>query len=294
MRANDLIVARFASLSPRLQQAARFVVDHPNEVVITSMRQIAERAGAQPATLVRLAQQLGYAGWPELKAAFAKDLGLSADDYTPRPERAADARRTKGGDRLAALFSAQRRNLELTEAQCARSLREAVEVLQRAKAVHVAGFRVSFPAAYALFYGYRMFRNSVHLIDGQSGGLGMQLRAIERDDAVVSITIAPYSREALTVVEAAKEVGAHIIAVSDSITSPLALMADVPVQFLTRGPGTFSSATPALALVEVLLELLVADAGQAVANKIDRAQRRLFESGANLQPTAGRPSAGKS
>lgn len=293
MRANDLIVARFASLSPRLQQAARFIVDHPNEVVIASMRQIAERAGAQPATLVRLAQQLGFAGWPELKAAFAKDLGLSANDFTQRPERAPDAGHA-GGDEVKAMFGALQRNLQLTEAQCARPLREAVELLRRAKAVHVAGFRVSFPAAYALFYGYRLFRDTVHLIDGQSGGLGMQLRPLERDDAVVSITIAPYSREALTVVDAAKEVGAHIIALSDSITSPLAMMADVPVQFLARGPGSFPSAAPALALVEVLLELLVADAGPDVVAKIDRAQRRLFESGANLQPTAKRPVAGKS
>lgn len=294
MRANDLILARFASLSPKLQQAARFVVDHPNEVVIASMRQIAERAGAQPATLVRLAQHLGYAGWPELKAAFAKDLGLSADDYTRRPQRVLDVSQAGGNALLGGLFDAQRRNLELTEAQCARPLREAVEVLRRAKAVHVAGFRVSFPAAYALFYGYRLFRDSVHLIDGQSGGLGMQLRPIARDDGVVSITIAPYSREALTVVEAARDVGAHIIAMSDSITSPLALMADVPVQFLTRSPGTFASAVAALAVVEGLLELLVADAGPAVVSKINRAQRRLFESGANLQPTAARPLAGKS
>lgn len=294
MRANDLIVARFASLSPKLQQAARFIVDHPNEVVIVSMRQLAERAGAQPATLVRLAQQLGYVGWPALKAAFANDLGLSADDFTQRPQRVFDASRAREGELLGSLFSARRRNLELTETQCARPLREVIEVLRRAKAVHVAGFRASFPAAYAFFYGYRMFRNSVHLIDGQAGGLGMQLRPIERDDAVVSITIAPYSREALTVVEAAKADGAHIIALSDSIASPLALMADVPVQFLSRSPGIFPSAAAALALVEVLLELLVAEAGPRVTHQIGRAQRRLFESGASLQPIARGPLKGKS
>ena len=59
MKATDLILDRFPSLSPQLQVAARFVVDHPNEVVIGSMRTLAERAQAQPATFVRLAQQLG-------------------------------------------------------------------------------------------------------------------------------------------------------------------------------------------------------------------------------------------
>jgi DNA-binding MurR/RpiR family transcriptional regulator len=46
--ARDLILERFPSLSPRLQAAARFIVDHPNEVVIGSMRALAERSGAPP------------------------------------------------------------------------------------------------------------------------------------------------------------------------------------------------------------------------------------------------------
>ena len=66
MSTQALLLERFPSLSPKLQVAARFVVDHPNEVVTMSMRAIAERAHTQPATLVRLAQQLGFAGWPEL------------------------------------------------------------------------------------------------------------------------------------------------------------------------------------------------------------------------------------
>ena len=74
MGAREQILDQFSALTPRMQAAARFIVDHPNEVVIASMRTLAEKAKAQPATLVRLAQQLGYAGWPELKSAFARDL----------------------------------------------------------------------------------------------------------------------------------------------------------------------------------------------------------------------------
>lgn len=72
MPARELILARFASLSPTLQVAARFAVDHPNEVVILSMRSLAERAQVQPATFVRLAQSLGYSRRP---APLARCLG---------------------------------------------------------------------------------------------------------------------------------------------------------------------------------------------------------------------------
>ena len=286
MHAKDLILERFATLSPTLQAAARFIVDHPNEVVIASMRGVAQRAGVQPATLVRLAQQLGYAGWPELKSAFAEDLGLHAERYAPRAKSL--AARGRHADLLGELFAAQRRNLDVTESQCAPALRATVKLLRQAKAVHVAGFRASFPMAHALVYGYRLFRSSVHLIDGHGGGLEMQLRPIERHDTVVAISFAPYSREAMVAVETAQQRGAHVVALTDRSTSPLALAADAAVLFAAESPSFFPSVTAAMAATEALLELLVADAGEAVAQQIDRSEQQLFDSGAYLEAPSKR------
>ena len=286
MKARDLILERFSSLSPKLQDAAKFVVDHPNEVVIASMRTLAERAGAQPATFVRLAKQLGFAGWPELKDAFADGLGLRPGSYGERAKSLAT--RGRRADLLGEMFGAHRHNLELTESQCATSLREAARMLKRAKAVHVAGFRASFPIAHSLAYGYRLFRNTVHLIDGLAGGLEMQLRLIERHDAAVVIAFAPYSRESLVVAEAAKAAGARIIAMTDSSASPIALLADVPIKFSVDSPSFFPSIAAAIAATEALLEILVADAGDAALKQIDRAEQHLFDSGAYLQAPAKR------
>lgn len=282
MRATDLILDRFASLSPKLQTAARFVADHPNEVVIASMRTLAERAKLQPATLVRLAQQLGYSGWPDLKSAVAEELGLHSASYGQRA-KTLTARRQKT-DLLSEMFIAQRQNLDLTEAHCVDAVHQAVKLLKSAKSVHVAGFRASFSIAYALFYGYRLFRDTVHLIDSQGGGLEMQLRPIGPRDVVVAISFAPYSRETLSVIEAAQRAGAHIVALTDSSTSPLALAADVEIIFSGRSPSFFPSAATAVAVTESLLELLVADGGDAVVQKIEQAEQQLFDLGAYVEP----------
>jgi DNA-binding MurR/RpiR family transcriptional regulator len=286
MTAKEQILKRFPALSPTLQDAARFVVDHPNEVVISSMRTLAKRAHAQPATLVRLAQQLGYSGWPELKSVFAEDLGLNTARYGQRAKSL--VARGRHADLTGEMFAAQRQNLASTEPLCTASLGLAAKMLKRAKAVHVAGFRASFPIAYSFVYGYRLFRNAVHLIDGQGGGLQMQMRPIERRDAVVAISFAPYSREAIVVVEEAKAAGALVIALTDSNASPLALSADLPVLFSVASPSFFPSVAAAVAVTEALLELLVADAGPAAVEQIDRAEQNLFESGAYLQPRAKR------
>lgn len=288
MSAKEQILALFPSLSPKLRAAARFIVDHPNDVVISSMRTLAEHANAQPATLVRLAQQLGYSGWPELKSVFAEDLGLHTEGYGARAKNLAS--RGKTSDLIGELFSAQQANLVSTEALCASALMEAAKIFKKSKSVHVAGFRASFPVAYALVYGYRLFRDSVHLIDGQGGGLEMQLRAIDKQDAVVAISFAPYSRESLSVIETAKAAGATIIALTDSDASPLAMAADVTVLFSAFSPSFFPSVAAAVAVTEALLELLVADAGEGIVKKIDNAEQSLFDSGAYLQaPSRRRP-----
>jgi DNA-binding MurR/RpiR family transcriptional regulator len=286
MLARELILERFSNLSPKMQVAARFIVDHPNEVVIASMRTVAKHADVQPASFVRLAQQLGYSGWPELKAAFAADLGLQPERYGQRAKNLA----TRGRDPqlLGELFVAQRENLDLTESRCTDALRAAVNLLKRSRTVHVAGFRASFPIAFSLVYGYRLFRNSVLLVDGQSGGLEMQLRLIEAKDAVVAISFAPYSREAMLVAEVAKTAGARIIALTDSDASPLALSADVSILFSVNSPSFFPSVTSGVAVTEALLELLVVEAGKAGAQKLDRAEKQLYESGGYLQALSSR------
>ncbi len=266
MKARQQIIDGFDALSPRLQVAARFVIDHPNEVVIASMRTLAERAGVPPATLVRLAQQLGYEGWPDLKSAFADDLGLNGKGYGERARSL--ARRSRRPDLLDDLFLAQQTALAATAEQCLPALKAAAKLLKQARQVHVAGFRASFPIAYSLVYGYRLFRNSVQLVDGLGGNLQMQLRAIEPKDVVVA--------------RAAQAAGAPLIALTDSDASPLARAAQVAVLYSVAGASFFPSVTAAMGVAEALLGLLVAEGGDDVAARLQRNERDLVESGAYL------------
>src|SRR5690554_6348009 len=146
MSGRERMLEHFRELSPGLQAAARFIVDHPNAVVINSMRGVAEMASVRPATLVRLARQLGYDGWGELKSEFAEDFGLHNPSYGQRARNVAIRGRTH--DLARELFAAQRHNLDMTEEASTIQLREAARILKKAKAVHIAGFRASFPVAY--------------------------------------------------------------------------------------------------------------------------------------------------
>jgi DNA-binding MurR/RpiR family transcriptional regulator len=281
MSVSEDLRQRFGELSPAMQQVARYVLDHPNDIVTSSMRTVGTRADSTPATLVRFAQHLGYAGWPQLKTALTAEMGLGPEAYGARARHLVG--RVKDSTLTGEMFEVQRRNLEITQRQIDATLASACALLEKAGAVHAAGFRACFPIAFSFVYVYRIFRDSVHLIDGQGGSLEMQHRALAKGDALVVISFAPYSREALQVAQAAKAAGCKVLAVTDSVASPLSLLADETLLFAIRSPSFFPSIAAGIAVTEALLELLASRAGKSVVKRIDQAEAQLFRSGAYLQ-----------
>jgi len=285
MGIRDVIREDYTALSPALKQIAKFVLDHPNDVVTVSMRTIAQRSATKPPTLVRFAQHFNFSGWPQLKEAFSLEMGLGPEQYSERAKSLVG--RAKDKTLVSEMFKVHRFNLNATERQNEASLQRACGVLEKARAVHVAGFRACFPVAFSFVYVYRLFRQSVHLADGQGGSLEMQLRAVEKTDALVVISFAPYSREALQAVQAAKAAGCAVIAMTDSVTSPISLLADETILFAINSPSFFPSITAAIAVTEGLLEVLASRAGKTEVKRIHQSEKDLFESGAYLQSPRG-------
>ncbi|WP_116136388.1 MurR/RpiR family transcriptional regulator [Trinickia diaoshuihuensis] len=273
-----LIRERFPYLSPQFQTGAAFLLDNPDEVAVLSMRKIAERANVQPAALVRLAQQLGYPGWSELREVFVSRVRTRPEPLT---SRAKTLIKGSSGDSLShRLTAAQTHNLELTFSQSAQAVGSAAKLLRKSPHVHVAGFRSCFPVAFGFMYGYRLFRSSVSLISAEAGTLEMQLRAIENKHATVVVSFAPYSAEAVRVAQAAIDQGAKLIAVTDSVVSPITLNADEVLLFSHETPSFFPSLLAANAIAELLLAQLLSLEGPDAIKRLGLAESALHRHGA--------------
>ena len=267
----------FEQFSPQFQVAASFLLDQPDEIAVSSMRSVAAKANVQSATLVRLAQHLGFSGWPELKALFVEWLRASPEPYSVR---ARSLTVQPGSEQLFAdLFRTQRGNIEATAARNSESLLQAARLLEKAKEVYIAGFRACQPIAFTLQYLYRFFRASVNRLGGADSSLEMGLRAIGPEDVVVVISFAPYSREALTVTQEARRQGSKIVAMTDSFASPLARNADATIIFSVRSPSFFPSIVSGIAAAEALVELLASRGGERAVQRIEQAEQQLFELG---------------
>ena len=277
-----LIRERFPEMSPQFQIGARFLTDFPGEVPVQSMRSIAAGAGVQPATLVRLAKSLGYEGWDELRQVFVRGLQQLPRRYADQAQEV--VRRRSGRSALSRHVSTHIANLQLLEELNTESLADAVRIMQKARHVHVAGFRASYAAAYTLHYLYRLFRNSVTLLRGDTGLLEMELRALEPADVVVIIGFAPYSQEGLRVAQAAQERGCRIVAICDSKLAPVARHAEVTLRFPTETAGFFPSSTGAVVVAEALAGQLLAKAGRQAVQALGLAEEQLHRSGAYVNP----------
>ena len=89
------LVARQGSLSRRLSQVARYFLNNPEEVAISTMVRLADQAGVPPATITRFAKELGFAGFAELQSVFRERLLGPRLPYaarlTERPATVVDA-----------------------------------------------------------------------------------------------------------------------------------------------------------------------------------------------------------
>lgn len=283
MNPRQVIISGFPQLTPELQRAAAFVLEHPNDLVVLSLRAFAAQAGVKPATLSRLAQRLNYPGWGELKNAFVAELGLSNDTYVSKAEKLIS--QGDQGQLYQDVFAAQAANLEHTRQVNEQSMGEVVELLDKAEHIYVCGFRASFPLAWSLFYIYRLFNKKVTLIDGLASNLEVFTRELTPQDALLLIGFSPYSRESLTVLEAARQRHCPIAAVTDSPLSPLAQAADCALYFTTDSPSFFPSIMAGMGVAECLLAMLVNRYGKDAVAKIESVEHYLIDSGAYVLPS---------
>ncbi len=279
------VTEAFPGLSPRLQSAARHVLDRPDDVALKSMRKVSMDADVHPSTMVRLARTFGFKGYTEFRQTFQDHLRDRPMDHLSRA-RTLQARRrgSAPGDLIEEALTAQSENLRETFAiNRPQVLQDAAGLLSSADRVFVVGMRSCFPIAFAFHYVHRMFRSNSVLLDGRSGTFADDLRDLGPGDVVFAISVEPYSQETVRAVEFARRRGARAVVMTDSHVSPLTAGADCCLVVRKENPSFFDSIASAISLAEVLNALMVADGGEAALKALAESEEQLDAFGAYVQ-----------
>jgi DNA-binding MurR/RpiR family transcriptional regulator len=133
------------------------------------------------------------------------------------------------------------------------------------------GFGLSAHLAAILALGLQPYRDGVVNVV-QYGGTEVaagRLMSAGAGDVVVAIAFPRYSSDVTALARAARAAGARIVALTDSVASPLAAVSDDLLLAPGQHPVLSSSSLPGLAVIEALVsEFMLADPGN-----VERASR---------------------
>lgn len=275
---DQLITDQFGSLSPQLRLAARFAIDNPDEIAVNSMRNVAAKAGVQPSTMLRLARQLGFEGYDQLRDLFRERV--KAGSGSTWSGRARDLRKSgassSGHALIDRLVADEHDNLQKTfDAETAKSLRQACQIIRSSRLVYVLGLRSLFPVAFYFHYVCRMFMGKTVLLTGTGGTFADDLRRVKKGDTVVAFSYHPYARDSVKAVRFAGKKGARVIAVTDSRVSPVMAPAKVGIVVSNTTPSLFPTILPAFAVAQALAALLVQESGDETMADLAKTESQL-------------------
>ena len=282
----DRIVARLPEMTPQVALGARYIVDHPDSMVVSSMREIAGRVGVAPATLLRLARMLGYEDWSGFRDVYVEHFRSSSPHYA---EKADALSKRQGVPRLVEeVLRAQTTALQHAAAtNPADTIDAAAKLLSRAPRIFVAAFMSCRAPGLAFTYICRLFRSNVTLLGNEGTSLVADLADLRAEDAVLSINFLPYASDIRLVADAVGRSRATLICLADSRVTPLSEHAKSILLFGAESPSFFPSITAAVSLVETLAAAMLAHAGDQAVQRVRAVEKALYASGSYDSPGRG-------
>lgn len=259
---------RIDSQRDRFSPADRRVVDvllsHPAEAAVLPAEQVATRAGVHVAAATRLAQKLGYTGYPHLRSSLQAEL-LGAVDAEERMRARLD--RTAGDDLLATLVEDELGSL----AELPRTISQ--EVVDGAaarilKARRVLLFARGNATVLANLLARRLRRTGTLVTDltVTDRDVAEELVSLREDDLIVVLAFRRPPRVLPAIVQTVRETGCGLLVLTDVLGLPAGAPEDTLVLAAPRGNGReYQSLTVPMALSNALV-LAVARADQDSAS----------------------------
>ena len=217
-RINEL----YSNMSKGHKRIAQFIMDHYDQAVFMTAAKLGAELGISESTVVRFASGIGYEGYPEFQKALeewvkgqlnvVQKIGVKYGGSTQ-------------SEILTSVLTADIEKIQDTIANLDPvAFETAVNILLGAKEIYVVGLRSCEPLARFLHFYLNMIRGNVHLLSTTSvTEMFEQMIRIDEAHAIIGISFPRYSMRTLKAMEFANDRNAKVIAVTDTIHSPMNL-----------------------------------------------------------------------
>lgn len=225
MQLIERIRAGEKSFSKGQRLIAKYIEEHYDSVAFMTASKLGSVVGVSESTVVRFATEIGYSGYPALQQAIQEMIR----NRLTTVQRLEHTSSTIPLDRL--LDAVLEQDIDLIrgtmESVSHVAFYKAADALAKAKKVYIVGAGSSAAVASFLTHYFSLIYGSVRQLDGTSEAqILQQMVHIDKDDALIAISFPRYSKKIVTALKHASNIGATVVAITDSEFSPIAKQAE--------------------------------------------------------------------
>jgi DNA-binding MurR/RpiR family transcriptional regulator len=251
--AEQHIRASFDGLTRAERQLANHITRHYPVAMLGSITALAKAAEVSTPTVVRLAQKLGYKGYPDFQAVVRTEVEERLISPIAKHDRWAEG--APDAHILNRFADTVVGNLQATLSQIDHAEFDAVARMMAdpARKLFAVGGRITHAMADYFVTHMKVIRRDVTLISDMPGDWPPALIDMTAGDVLLAFDIRRYENNVLALVEMAAEQGVEVILMTDQWVSPAAEHARFRLSAHIEAPSAWDSTVALQVLVETLL-----------------------------------------
>ena len=246
----DLMMSSFSKGQKRI---ALYIEEHYDKAAFMTASKLGETVGVSESTVVRFATELGDDGYPKLQKAMQE---MIRNKLTSVQRIEVTSSRIGDGNVLDSVLNQDiekiRRTIEETSHE---AFDRAEDEICKAKSIYIFGARSTAAIANFLAYYFELiFDNNVIVINTSSYTSTYEhIFRMTSDDVIIGISFPRYSKMTVDAMDFARKRGAHSIAITDSMASPIISSADSVLIARSDMASIVDSLVAPLSLINALI-----------------------------------------
>ncbi len=207
-------------LSKGQRRIASYILENYDKAAYMTAQTLGETVGVSESTVVRFATELGFDGYPQLQAQVRETVRvrlttiqrMEAINHRIDDEHVLDTILRNDADKIQSTLESIDRD----------AFARAVDLILGAGNIYIMGMRSSAILADFMHYYFGLLFDNVRLIRPASGSeMFEHLMKLRSDDVIIAISFPRYTTGIVHAVEYAQKTGARVIALTDSMSSPI-------------------------------------------------------------------------
>lgn len=246
-----LIQSKFCRLSKGQKLISVYILKSYDKAAFMTAAKLGNSVGVSESTVVRFANELGFSGYPKLQKAL-QELIKNKLTTVQRLELSKDF--GSDADALKGVLKADIENIRATlEKINPYTFEQVLNSIFEAKNIYIIGLRSSTALSEFLGFYLNIILQNVRVVSYGISDIFEQMINVHDGDLVIGIGFPRYAAKTIDALDFSKGRGATVVAITDSLLSPLATKADYTLIAQSNMASFVDSLVAPLSVINALI-----------------------------------------